>query len=140
MKKEILALNYFNNEYNCAQSVLKVFEKEFNITEDIIKMGKGLGGGIGRSGLVCGALNAGCMIISKEFSNLEKIELNKKIFNFVKEFKKINGSENCGTLLGFDLWNDEEREQAKNSGKIENVCSVCIISTVKLLNKEFNLE
>ena len=55
--KDTLAERYFRGEegYNCAQAVLKVYQEEFNITQDKIEEFKAFGGGCVKDG-ICGAL------------------------------------------------------------------------------------
>ena len=66
--KEIydLAAEYHSAGNNCVESVVKACNKglNLNLPDAAIRMISGMGGGIGRSGCVCGALSGSAMIIS----------------------------------------------------------------------------
>jgi hypothetical protein len=86
------AENYFHckdGNYNCAQAVLKAFQKEFNLSDDIINEYKKYGGGRA-DGNLCGALFAAMQLLHQ---HPEKAEFIKK------EFAKIAGSTKCQEIL-----------------------------------------
>lgn len=66
--KEIydLAEQYHNDGNNCVESVVKACNDglELGLPDVAIRMVSGMGGGIGRSGCVCGALSGSCLVIS----------------------------------------------------------------------------
>jgi hypothetical protein len=66
------ASKYFMNGLNCTQSVLKAFQKEFNVSEKRINKASLEGGGMAENGL-CGALHAiKIMTPDDTFSEVEK--------------------------------------------------------------------
>lgn len=74
--KEIykLAEEYHQAGNNCVESVVKACNKglELNLPDQAIRMISGMGGGIGRSGCVCGALSGSAMIISSLVGRLDR--------------------------------------------------------------------
>ena len=67
-------VKYFNNGYNCAQSVLFALYDQINpnIKNDFIpKIASGFGGGIGRCGSVCGALTGSIMAVGLKYGSNE---------------------------------------------------------------------
>jgi hypothetical protein len=90
--------------------------------EQSFQVGAGLGGGIGRRQYVCGAINAGAIIIGLRFGNkaLEdkdgKELANRIAGEFVSECEKLLGSSQCSALLQINLMNPDERSKAKQSG------------------------
>lgn len=56
---------YYTHDYNCAQSVVMAVcdAFEIEIPDEILKVTSGLGGGVGFSGCICGALNGGAIAI-----------------------------------------------------------------------------
>lgn len=62
--KEIydLAEQYHNDGNNCVESVVKACNDglQLGLPDVAIRMVSGMGGGIGRSGCVCGALSGSC--------------------------------------------------------------------------------
>jgi len=64
------AVEFFKNGNSCAQAILEAYSKRVNIDSEIaIKIGGGLGGGIGRKQHICGAINAGAIILGLKYSN-----------------------------------------------------------------------
>ena len=60
----------FKSGSNCAQSVLSTYLPTVGIPEPIAhKMGAGLGSGVGRKQYICGALNAGAIVLSAQMGN-----------------------------------------------------------------------
>jgi len=87
------AEDYFHckdGNYNCAQSILKAFQKKFNISDEMIKEYKKYGGGKADDN-TCGALFAALKLAEK---NLEKKEM------IAEEFAKIAGSTKCKQISG----------------------------------------
>lgn len=76
--KEIydLAEQYHNEGNNCVESVVKACNDglELGLPEVAIRMVSGMGGGIGRSGCVCGALSGSCLVISSIVGRLDPSE------------------------------------------------------------------
>jgi C_GCAxxG_C_C family probable redox protein len=100
------ALNYFDNGYNCAQSVLAVFAREVNLPVDVcLKLATAFGGGIARQQLTCGALSGAAMVISLlEGKGLDGSEEQKQATyqtttGLFTEFENKFGSHQCLSLL-----------------------------------------
>ena len=84
---------------NCAQAILKAFEKEFNISEQKIAEYKAYGGGRAENGL-CGALFSAKKLLSKdEYERLES--------KFLAEFGSVDCTElkemqySCKKIVSF---------------------------------------
>jgi len=90
--KEQEALEYFHCEganYNCAQAILKAFQQESNIPDELIEEFRKFGGGKAKDNL-CGALFAALELCKQ---HPEKQELIKH------EFAKVAGSIKCKEIL-----------------------------------------
>lgn len=58
------ALNYFNQGFNCAQSVFTAFHEEMGLSErEALKLSSSMGGGIGGLREVCGAFCGLSMVL-----------------------------------------------------------------------------
>ncbi len=107
MNKHIeLALKYFNEGYNCAQSVFAAFHEEMGIDEKTaFKMSSAFGGGMGGLREVCGAVTGMFMVLSNLYGYDDAKELDKKKVLFgniqalAEEFKKEHGTIICRDLL-----------------------------------------
>ncbi|GAP21588.1 C-GCAxxG-C-C family protein [Leptolinea tardivitalis] len=139
------AIALHNSGFGCAQSVISVFCEELGVDPVIgQKMALGMGGGIGRSGEVCGALSGGVMVLGLKngVSSMDG-EANKtvkeKVYDldqeFLKEFKERNGAIRCNDILGFDMNDPEARTVAKEKGIFSRVCNGCIQNSVEILEK-----
>ena len=96
------ATELFKSGYNCSQSVVAAFADMYGFTEEqALRMAASFGGGIGRMRETCGAA-CGMFLLA----GLEKGAIEGKAANYAlvqelaAEFKKRNGSLNCGELLG----------------------------------------
>lgn len=80
------ASNYLNDGYNCAESLIKSYNENFN--ENIpLGLGSCMGGGLG-IGSLCGAINAGIVIIGFLKGRNDNTEINIAK-NYSKEFITI---------------------------------------------------
>lgn len=139
-----IALSSFQGSANCAQSVLLAFATDEGLTtEQCLKLGAGLGGGIGHKQHVCGAINAGAMIIGLRFgnSNLNDSDSKQKATTLVAEYMdkcaKRLGSTDCHRILGVDLNNPEAKQKARDAGLFDMVCGNAIKVVCQLLEEDY---
>ena len=63
------AMEYFDRGYNCCQSVLLAYAEELGLTEELAARIAGtFGGGMGKTGSVCGCVAAMCMVQGLRFA------------------------------------------------------------------------
>ncbi len=136
------ALKLHEQGNNCAQAILGAFAHRVDMdVNTAIKIGSGLGGGIGRRQHICGAINAGAIILGLKHSNgipgdIESKEHTSEITGkFVLECERILGSSQCKDLLKINLSNPDERKAAKEAGLFERVCNNAIEQTAIILEK-----
>ncbi|MGN0807111.1 MAG: C-GCAxxG-C-C family protein [Candidatus Coproplasma sp.] len=107
------AKEMFLQGYNCSQAVVGAFADLFgfdNVTA--MKFAEGLGGGMGRMRLTCGAVAAMATLASMKMSSGEpgNLKLRGEIYAVIQkmagEFKDNNGSVICAELLGASLPKD----------------------------------
>ena len=113
MTKREIAINYFNNGYNCAQSVVAAFCEDFGVDKKTaLMMSEGFGGGMGRMRLTCGAVTGMFFIVGLKYSKGQAGDLDTrmKIYETVrelsKEFEDEMGSIVCSELLGGNIPKD----------------------------------
>ena len=90
---------YLEQDYNCAEAILRCIDEEYGIglTEDDFKLVSAFGGGMG-VGTVCGAISGSLMVLGLLYSGkLEKETALKADITipFLKKVKKKQGSLNC---------------------------------------------
>ncbi len=105
-QKSQLAKQYFENGFNCAQSVLLAFCEETGLTpEQAAKIASTFGGGMGRMREVCGAVSAMFMIegliegYSDPKAKEEKSAVYANVRDLADRFREKNHSIICRELL-----------------------------------------
>ena len=96
------ALEYFNNGYNCCQSVIMAYCDMFGLSaEKGQAVAAGYGGGIAGMRQMCGVLNSMVILAGLRFGNdaKNKTSLNETIKLMFSEFQSSTGSDNCKILL-----------------------------------------
>jgi C_GCAxxG_C_C family probable redox protein len=138
------AANYFERDYNCAQSVLLAMQEYYGVRRNklIPRIAMAFGGGIGRRGSLCGALTGAIMAIGlKHGANktvlIDKEEAYEIALKFYDQFVRECGSPFCRELIGYDLTNPEELEKLRKSNVREEKCAQFVKKAVEML---INLE
>lgn len=142
MNNKEKAVALFMSEKNCAQSVLIANnEKNEHENEMLMNITQVFGGGVLRTGNLCGAVSGALMAIGIKYGNPNDphgkgraIELGRL---FLKEFTDKNGSINCRELLGHDMSNEEERKKIVELQLRDKVCKKLIENSSDILEKIF---
>lgn len=119
MKKEYeLAEQYHTQGNNCVESVIKACNDSMNLhlPDESIRMASVMGGGIGRSGCVCGALSGACLVIGSLVGRLDPAEKPlPEMYQYTHEFhdcfKKHFGTTCCRALNKLSFGTPEYRKQ-----------------------------
>ena len=108
------AKEYFNQGYNCAQSVALAFADVTNLDEEMVaKITASFGGGLGRLREVCGAVSGMAFLASfiSPCPSADDADAKKANYalvqEFAEQFRQQNGSIVCRSLLGLDRPKDE---------------------------------
>jgi C_GCAxxG_C_C family probable redox protein len=128
MKQRIKqAVDLFNEGYSCSQAIVAAFADNFNLDRNTaLKIASGLGGGVGRTGDMCGAVTGAVLVLGLQFGTTDpkdktaKFETYKKVQLFIEEFKQQAGSLICRELLGFDFNTPEGIIRSKQPGAFEH--------------------
>ncbi len=134
-----MAAKRFIEGYNCAQSVLLTIFEYWNGENELIpKIATAFGGGIGRCGSVCGALTGGVMALGIRYgTNEPSLEKRLKAYEiaqkFYRWFEKQNGSVLCRELIGYDLSDPKELEEARKANVFEEKCTKFVRWAVETL-------
>ncbi len=113
-ERALRAKEYFNNGYNCAQSVALAYADITNLDEEMVaKITASFGGGMGRLREVCGAVSGMAFLASfispcPSADNAEAKKANYALVQeFAEQFRQQNGNIVCRSLLGLDRPKDE---------------------------------
>ena len=142
MGKADRAVSSFKEGFNCSQSVLSTYSKLFGLNHEVaLKIAQAFGGGMAHMGQTCGAVTGAFMVIGLKHGKVKaedeeaKEKSYKIVREFVKRFKSLHGSIMCKDLLGYDLDNPEEREQAEEKQICETRCPEFVQNAVEILEK-----
>ena len=144
MNRAEAAVANFLKGYSCSQSVLSSFGLELGLDEETcFKLGAGFGGGMGRMGLICGAVTGAIMVIGMKYGHINTDDADAKMVTyelvneFREEFEKRHGSIICKEILGCDISTPEGHEEFKRKNLIEELCPKLVRAAVEILEEIF---
>lgn len=137
------ALAKMRGRYNCAQSVLYAFSEELQLDPDVaLRIGCGLGAGMGRQGEVCGAVTGGILVLGLRHGRGEREDRTateatyRKTRQLMDKFKQRHGSFICRELLqGCDLTTPEGQQFFNDQDLGKRICWPCVESVIRLLHE-----
>jgi len=132
MKKADIAIDTFNNNRNCAQSVVGAYAEQYNLDKDsLYQLATAFGGGMGHSNGVCGAISGGLMVLG--LKQYDKETTYAKTRHLMDEFIKRNGTRDCEKLIGVDLMTEEGKKKFKLDNIKKKVCEKCIADVIDII-------
>jgi len=133
------AKDYFAQKYNCSQSTFAPFARYFGLdTEVAFKIATPFGGGFGHMGEACGAVSGALMALGLAKGNAV-VDREKKYVcyhmaaDFQNRFKAEHGSVLCPKLLGLDIGDPEQLQQARDHNLFAELCPNYIETAVRLM-------
>lgn len=138
------AVRFFENGYNCAQSVLLAYAGRYGIDElTAMKMASSFGGGMGRMREVCGAVTGMLMVLGLEYPFTDTTDRQSKNRNYqvvqecMNEFKTNTGSFICADLLNLKREaqkpESSERDQAFYRSR---PCAGCVALAANIIGRK----
>lgn len=123
------AVTSFEQGCNCAQAVLMAFAPQLSLSPEVaLKIASGFGGGLGRSGEVCGALSGAIMVIGFKAGPPDVLDVaaREKAYaltrQLVVEFKERQGTIACRELLNCDISQPAGLQQARSTQLFRTRC------------------
>lgn len=122
------ARELFLSGMNCAEAVLKASMEELGIDDRLIPaVASGFGGGVGRTGHLCGALSGAVMASGIRYGTGSPENDKERAYaiagSLVRSFSSEFGAVNCGELIELDLSKPEDMKKARESAVFENKCA-----------------
>jgi C_GCAxxG_C_C family probable redox protein len=132
---------------SCCTGVLATYSPESGIAKDLAAgLGRGMAGGIGGLGHVCGAVSGAVMVIGLKTTNKDNIndmaagmksmETAKK---FISAFKEKHSTIMCRELIGHDISTPEGIEAAMQANAYAD-CPKFVATAVTILDDIFSAE
>jgi C_GCAxxG_C_C family probable redox protein len=140
-------LKPFRKDCNCAQTVLLAFREDMGLTEEeVMGLGLGFGGGIARTGQLCGAVSGGVMALGMVCSRAMEDPADAKeltirvVTQFMEDFREAFGTLYCNQLLdGIDLRTQEGRALVKQENLHEKVCEPAVAVAIRSAGQLVNI-
>ncbi len=122
------ALHYFNTEgWNCAESVYMAIFQEYYKIDVTPKTVTAYGGGIARTGSICGAINVAVMGLSQKFGRENPHQhfflTQRPIFQFLNQIVDQYGSIQCSRLTNAQLDTLEGIRKFRDENIKERLCT-----------------
>jgi len=132
---------YFTQQkFNCAESTFMAGKTAFDLGKEVpLGLATGFGGSMGGCGSVCGAIVGSVMVAGLYFNRKspEDEEIYKKVQAKTKEilhsFEDKFGSIYCKELTGYDLTDENQRQQFFDDPVRYKKCADYVASTVNVL-------
>ena len=126
---------YFQEGHNCAQAVLRAVAEARGMACPACIPGVALamGGGVGHTGHVCGALTGGVMVIGLATDRAAPggpVEKKRAAYHaageYVRAFAAEFGSADCRGILGFDWSEPDAMARALRENVKRHKCTPCV--------------
>jgi C_GCAxxG_C_C family probable redox protein len=136
------AIALMKKGYACSQTVFSMFAPEYGLDrETALRISQGFVGGMWNTDdNVCGAVNGAIMAIGLRYASpkVDDVEARQKTYaaiaEFLQGFKKLHGSINCTDLIGYNLSDPQQYEEAKTKA-FPTSCPVFILDAIQLVEK-----
>lgn len=141
MSKVESAVETFKSGFNCCQSIISVYGPDLGLNKDLaLLISSGFGGGLGRSGEVCGAVTGAIMVLGLKsgytiFSNDAKEKIYSIVRDFIAIYKERNNSILCRDLLGVDMGTPEGKKLVHEKGLTAILCPKFIKDSAEILEE-----
>ena len=142
MNRSDKAVECFRSGFTCSAAVFSTFSEELGLSgETAKKIACGFGGGISKTGNICGAVSGAIMVIGLKHGKYrdgddEATDTTRALAReFIREFSARNGSVNCTQILGYDLGIPEEYEKAAGEGLFRTKCPELVRDAADILEK-----
>jgi C_GCAxxG_C_C family probable redox protein len=135
------ALSNMRKYGSCCTGVLATYSPELGIEKDLAAgLGRGMAGGIGGLGHVCGAVSGAVMVIGLKMTNSANVTDRAEGFKtmetakeFVSKFEELHSSITCRELIGHDISTKEKSETAMKTNAFAK-CPKFVESAVTILD------
>jgi C_GCAxxG_C_C family probable redox protein len=123
------AMTLFQQGFNCSQAVCAAYAPALGLSRELaLKIASGFGGGMGRSGEVCGAVTGAIMAIGLKTGPIEAADTAAKENTYalahqvIEQFTNRHGAISCRELLGCDLSQPEDLQHAREAQLFTKRC------------------
>ncbi len=130
----------FSAGFSCSQSVLRAFAAELGLDPAVAaRIATAFGGGIARTGRVCGAVSGALMVIGLRYGGILPTDRGAKeatyalARRFLEAFEARHGSVDCPGLLHCDIGSPQGMQYAREQDLFKRQCPVYVKDAVRIL-------
>lgn len=142
------AIDFFEQGYNCSQSVLMAYADLYGIDQETAKkIASSFGGGMGRLREVCGAVSGMFMVLGLHYPATDVTDKKAKTTNYqavqrtAMKFKQEMGSYICADLLKIKRQPEEATPSERNARYYAlRPCSRCVAMAAEIVGNEIMKE
>jgi len=140
MNKVEKTMELFSSGLNCSQAMLTVFGPPHGLdSATASKLGRPLGGGMGRLARTCGALTGAMLILGLSIEREEEKESRAATAHAVQElirrFEAKYGTSECRLLLGADMTTEEGMKKIQEEKLISTICPAFVRDAAQILEE-----
>jgi len=136
------AISLMRKYGSCCSGVLAAYASELGMEEELAAgLGRGMAGGVGSLGNVCGAVSGAVLVLGAKTTNEDNIhdmEAGMKtmgtVREFVARFEEQHSSIICRELIGYDISTPEKSMAAMRDNAYAN-CPKYVESAVTILDE-----
>jgi len=135
------ARSYFQNGYNCSQSVLAAYAESLGLPEETaIRLATGFGIGLSH-GATCGAVSGAVMVLGLLHGGggPDGGEAKQNVYamsqEFMETFTERFGSTVCSNIIGCDPSTAEGLKKARDNGLFKTVCLEVVGRAAEILEE-----
>lgn len=146
MSLETEAQSKFEQHFNCTQSVFAPFAKRMGMDVDLAnKIATPFGGGMGHMGQMCGAVSGGLLALglAKGISVYDE-EKKDACYALAEElqlqFIELHGDVTCPGLLGLDIGDPDQLQQARDEDLFHTLCPIFVRDTARLVGELLEID
>ena len=136
------SVSLFQQGFTCSQAILAAFSTRYGLDEPTaLKVACAYGGGIARSGDMCGAVSGALMVLGLAHgkATLDDDVAKERTYAFTREFwkrfRERQGSLVCKELIGVDIGIPEGAKAASESGVFREKCPLLVRCAAEILRE-----
>ena len=128
--------------YNCAESMVLAYADAVGASSDaVVRAATPFGGGLGRTGNVCGLISGAAMILGLAIGRLDPADEETKerayarVAELIRSLEASRGSILCPGILGEDLADEIARTRAIETGEFQERCRIAAGEVAEILSR-----
>ena len=141
------ALAYFAEGFSCAQAVCAAYAPLYGMEREMALRAAGaFGGGMGRSGQMCGAVTGAIIVIGLKHGKTQAEDNATREMcyalaaEFIRRFETRHGALTCPGLLGCHIGTPEGRALAHDKGLYESICANLVKDAAEILEEVLEIK